>query len=167
MVSAILVLALAAISLALAWSLLSRKSPACDLQGWEHKQNKIDVQILRSLFDQKENHYLQCSLPRKNFQAQVRKRIRLTLEILRVVEENTNLLIGTEQVAISNGNPELTRQRNELLAGTVQLRLNLLLARFFLCLEWLFPSWTFLLPEWIRPYAPLLHCLEQYGAPPV
>src|SRR5689334_3523489 len=113
MVSAILVLALAAISLALAWSLLSQKRAACDLQGWEHKQNKIDVQILRSLFDQKENHYLQCSLSRKNFQAQVRKRIRLTLEILRVVEENTNLVLGMEQVAISKGTPELTRQRNE------------------------------------------------------
>lgn len=166
MVSAILILALAAISLALAWSLLSRKSPACDLQDWERKQNKIDVQILRSLFDQKEDHYLQCSLSRKDFQMQIRKRIRLTLEMLRVVEENTHLLLGMEQVAISNGSPELTRQRNELLAGTVQLRLNILLARFFLCLEWLFPSWTLLLPKWIRPYGTLLHCLEQYGSAP-
>lgn len=166
MVSAILVLGLAAISLALAWSLLSRKSSACDLQDWERKQNKIDVQILRSLFDQREDHYLQCSLSRKDFQLQVRKRIRLTLEMLRVVEENTNLL-GMKQVSISNRNPELTCQRDELLACTVQLRLNLLLARFFLCLEWLFPSWTLLLPEWIRPYGPLLHCLEQHGSPPV
>lgn len=97
---------------------------------------------------------------------QIRKRIRLTLEMLRVVEENTHLLLGMEQVAISNGSPELTRQRNELLAGTVQLRLNILLARFFLCLEWLFPSWTLLLPKWIRPYGTLLHCLEQYGSAP-
>ena len=165
MVSAILVLALAAITLVLAWSLLSHKSPAGNLHD-QHNQQKIDAQMLRCLLEQNEFHYLHVSLSRKDFQSQVRKRIRLTLEMLQLVEDNTIFLLGMENVVISNASLELTRQHNELLAGLVQLRLNLQLARVLLYLQWLFPSSTLLLPRWVQPYRNLLHSLEQYGSHP-
>ena len=166
MVSAILVLALAAITLVMAWSLLSHKSPAGNLHDGQHNHQKINAQMLRCLLEQNEFHYLHVSLSRKDFQSQVRKRIRLTLETLQLLEDHTDFLLGMGHVVISNASLELTRQRNELLAGPVQLRLNLLLARFLLYVQWLFPSWTLLLPRWVRPYRNLLHSLEQYGSHP-
>lgn len=166
MVSAILVLGLATTTLLLAWSLLGRKSPPCKPADRDKNRQDVDIQILRSLLDRNEFHYLHDSLSPKDFHNLLRRRIDLTLEILRVVEENANRLTGVEQFAMAKSNSGLPPHNDELLSGAVQLRLNLLLARFCLRLEWLFPSWSFVLPEWIKPYRHLLNSLEQCGAHP-
>lgn len=163
MVSTILILALAIVTLVLAWSLLSRKSRASDSTNCEEKRHEIDIQILRSLLDPHEFDYLHSSLSRQNFQNVLRKRIRLTLTMLRLLEENAKVSMEVEPVPMAKNRSGLARPGDELVASMVQLRLNLLLARVCLWLQWLFPSSASLLSEWIQPYQHLLHCLEHHG----
>jgi hypothetical protein len=163
MVSTILILALVIITVVLVWSLLrstDQSSKPWDCQG---KRHEIDVQILRSLLDRNEFNYLHSSLSRKDFQNLTRKRIRLTLEILSLVEKNGHIRMQAEKLAVAKPNSDLDQHGDELLGSTVQLRLNLLLARICLCVQWLFPSSTLLLPGWIKPYQYLLSVLEQRG----
>lgn len=162
MLSAILVLGLALTALVLAWSLLTnRTADACRKRDWDENTYLINVQILRSLLERNEFRYLQRSLPRAEFENCLRKRVRLTLQTLQVVEDNTNLLIQLAHGSKSAGDSECARRADDLLAAAIQLRVNLLLARCCLCVQWLFPSWT-LLPEWTKPYQHLLSCLEQW-----
>lgn len=162
MLSAILALGLATTVLLLAWSLLiSRTQDGYKDRIWDQSVHLMNVQILRILLDWNEFRYLQCSLPRKDLENCFRKRVRLTLEMLWLVEENTNSLIQWAHTSKSANDSQRGRRGDDLLAAAIQLRMNLLLARCCLYLQWLFPLWR-LLPEWVKPYRHLLNCLEHW-----
>jgi hypothetical protein len=157
MVSTLLVLTAAASALALAWSLLrSVPSEIKNQLDWEERKHEIDVQIFRALLDSGEETYLRSSLSRNQFQEFRRKRIRLALRMLRLVEENAGMLMRLGQLARMKGDPALTEKADELVATAMQFRLNLLLAKLSLCLKWLFPSWTVSLPAFEARYQHLL-----------
>jgi hypothetical protein len=161
MLSAILVLGLALTALILTWSLLiPRTRDASEDRNWEESAYLMHVQILRALLERNEFRYLQRTLPRADLENCLRKRVRLTLQALRLVEDNTNLLVELAHKSKLDNDSEDARRADALLAATVQLRLNLLLARSCLYVQWLFPT-SALLPEWTKPYQHLLTCLEQ------
>lgn len=160
MVSTLLILVAVSSALALVWSLLrSGHTEIRSGRDWEEKKHEIDVQIFRALLDRNEERYLRSSLPHHQFQDFQRKRIRLALNMLRLVEENAGMLIRLGQLARMKGDPALTQKADELVASAIQFRLNLLLARFSLCLKWLFPSWTVSLPTFEVRYQTLLDSL--------
>ena len=141
MVSTLLVLAVAASALGLAWSLL-RKGPSeiRDGQDWEDKKHDIDVQIFRTLLDYNEELYLRSSLSPGQFKVFYRRRIHLALCMLRLAEQNASMLIRLGQLARLKHDAELTRQADDLIAAAVRFRLNLFLARPCLYTQWLLPS---------------------------
>jgi len=167
MLSTLIVLTAALSVLALAWSLLRRAHPEIRNGGdWEERKHEIDVQIFRALLDRDEESYLRSSLSRHQFQEFRRKRIRLALRMLGLVEENADMLMKLGQLARLKGDPVLTEKADELVATAIRFRLNLVLARLSLYLRWLFPSWTVSLPTFEVRYQHLLDSLagvEQRG----
>jgi hypothetical protein len=162
MVSTLLVLVTAFSALVLAWSLLrSSHAEIRNGQDWEQKKHEIDVQIFRTLLSRNEESYLRSSLPHHQFQDFRRKRIRLALRMLRLVEENAGMLIKLGELARVKGDPALSRKADELVATAIQFRMNLLLARLSLCLRWLFPSWTVSVPAFEIRYQHLLDALAR------
>jgi hypothetical protein len=57
------------------------------------------------------------------------------------------------------GDPDLTRKANELVAAAIELRLNILMARFCLSLKWLYPSWKLSVPTIATRYQHILDSL--------
>jgi hypothetical protein len=140
MVSTLLVLAVAVSALGLAWSLLRKgRFDIRNGQDWEEKKHDIDVQVVRALLEHNEERYLRRSLTPRQFKVFYRRRIRLTLRMLRLVEENAGMLIRMGQLARLKRDVQLTRQADELVATAIQFRWNLFLARPCLYLQWLMP----------------------------
>jgi len=162
MVSTLLILVVAFSALALAWSLVHRVHPEIrSRQDWDANKHEIDVDIFRALLDRNQERYLQSALSHNQFQKFRRKRIRLALRMLQLVEENAGMLTRLGELARMKGDPALTEQANELVATAIQFRLNLVLARFSLWLKWLFPFWTVSLPAFEVRYQQLLDSLAR------
>ena len=160
MLSTILILVVASSAMALAWSLLyDGRSGIRSEQDWEEKRHEIDVEILRRLLDRGEERYLRSCFSRKQFHSFQRRRIRLALRMLQLVEENAGMLMRLGQLARMKGDAVLTQKADELVATAIQLRLNLFLAKLCLSLKWLSPSSTIYVPAFEVRYENLLDCL--------
>jgi len=163
MVSTLIILGVALSALVLAWSLLRSGHPEiCGGQDWEEKKHEIDVRIFRALLDRDEERYLRSTLLRNQFEAFQRRRIRLALRMLRLVDENAAMLMRLGQLAKMKGDPALTQKADELAAIAIRVRLNLLWARLCLCLKWIFPSWAVSLPTLEVRYQHLLDSLAWF-----
>lgn len=156
MVSTLAILAVASAALVLAWSLLRGCLDTYDGCVWEEKRHDIDVNIFRVLIDSDEEQFLRNSVSRNQFLVLQRKRIRLALRVLRMVEDNAGMLMKLGQVARTKGDPTLTRSADQLIATAIQLRFNLLLAGFCLSIRWAFPSCDLSVPAFEERYQQLL-----------
>ena len=162
MVSTVLILTVAASALALAWSLLrGGHLEIRNEQDWEQQKHVVDVQIFRALLDYNEARYLRSSLSERQFRNFQRKRIQLTLGMLRLVEENAGMLIRLGQFARLKRDPALSEKADELITNAIRFRLNLFLARPCLYMQWLFPSLGLLLAAWDVRYQHLLDSLAR------
>jgi hypothetical protein len=160
MVSTILILGVAGVSLALVWSLLRSREPHIGtLQEWEARKHEIDIAILQALLDRNEERYLRNSLTRNHFRAFQRRRLCLVVHMLGLIEENAGMVMKLGQLARLKGDPVLTHEADELVATAIQLRLNLLLVKLCLALKWLFPYWSVSVPAFEGKYRDLLDCL--------
>jgi hypothetical protein len=112
------------------------------IEDGEAKKQDIDIEIFCALLDRDDCQYLRKTLPSSEFQVLQRRRIRLALRILRRVERNVDLLMEVGHLASLNSDPVRREQAEELVAGAIQLRLNLLRVRLCLFLRWFIPSWT-------------------------
>lgn len=122
-------------------SLLRRgRTEILKIEDWEAKE--IDIEILCALLDRDDCQYLRKTVASREFQVLQRRRIRLALRILRVVERNVDLLMEVGKLASLNSDPVRREQAEELVAGAIRLRLNLLRVRLGLFLQWLIPSRT-------------------------
>ena len=75
MASTILILVVAMLCVAFAWSLLhTPRSNIRDLSDWEAEKYEIDIQVLRNLLDRGEERYLRAHLSRPEFNFFQRKR---------------------------------------------------------------------------------------------
>jgi hypothetical protein len=160
MVSTLLVLAAAAISLALTWALLRGGSVEIrSLEDWEAHKNEIDIEMFRVLVDPGEEYYLRQSFSKLQFRRVLRKRISLALRTLVLIRENAALLTKLGALAKGTDNPALAREAEALSAAALQLRLNLVLMRFCLWIKWLFPSFSVSVPLGEIRYNALLNHL--------
>jgi hypothetical protein len=160
MVSTILILGAAVSSLALVWSLLrSGQREIHSLRDWETRKHEIDIHILQTLLDPSQERYLRNGLSHTQFLVFQRRRTRLTLRVLRLVEENAGMLMRLGQLAKVKGEPLLTQQGDEMVAAALQLRWNLLVAKLCLYLKWFFPFLTMSMPAFEMKYQHVLDCL--------
>jgi len=141
MASTLIILAAVALTLGLAWSLLGKgRFETRAGQDWKQKKHDIDPLVFRTLLDHNEQRYLRRSLSPKQFTVLYRRRIRLALRMLQLADQNAEMLVRLGQLARLKHDAELTRQANELIAAAIEFRLNLLLAKPCLYMEWLMPS---------------------------
>jgi hypothetical protein len=159
MASTLLILGVIAAALALAWSLLTGgHSEIRSLEDWEAQRHEIDIPIFRLLLDRDDERYLRTSLPRDQFLAFQRMRIRLALRMLWLVGENASMSMRLGQLAKIKEDPLLTQAANEMVAAAIHLRLNLVLVKSCLSLKWLFPSGVTFVPAFEEQYRHLLDC---------
>jgi hypothetical protein len=161
MVSTLLILAIAALALGLGYSLLRNAHLAARVQQ-EQNSFEIDVEIFRVLLDANQELQLRQYLTAIQFAAFERRRIRIALRMLRVVDHNTGMLMQRARLAKIKNDSEVAAKMDQLIGNAFQLRLNLILARCCLYLKWLFPSWTVVLPAFDVRYQ---HLLDSMYAP--
>jgi len=161
MVSTLLIVAVAVVALGLGYSLLRNAHVAA---GHDSLQDPtaIDVEIFRVLLDRHQELQLHQYLTSSQFASFERRRIRIALRMLRLVDHNTGMLMQRARMAKSRKDSELAGKMDELIGNAFQLRLNLTLARICLYLKWVFPSWTVFLPAFDVRYQ---HLLDSVYAP--
>jgi len=164
MVSTLLTLAVALLALAFAYALLRNAHTGIrDDRDWEEKRHRIDVEIFRVLLDRNEEAELRRFLPPDQFAAFQRRRIRLALHMIRLVDDNAGMLMELVRLAKRKDDPAQAQQVDELIASAFQLRINLLVAKLCLLLKWIFPSWTISLPAFDARYQHLLDSVQASG----
>lgn len=162
MVSTLIVLFACALCLLLVWAVLRPGLPQIQsLDDWEAKKHEVDLDAFRLLLDPGEEEYLRTSLPSPQFRAFQRRRLALALGSLDLVGKNAAMLMKLGQLAKAGANPKLAHEAEELIHGTLRLRVNLLLVRPCLWLKWLFPAWKVSVPTFAIPYEELLSYLSR------
>ncbi|MGC2184970.1 MAG: hypothetical protein WA637_16960 [Terriglobales bacterium] len=157
MVSTLTILSASVLSLFLVWAVLRPGlSNIKRLEDWEAKKHSVDPEVFRILLDPCEERYLQQALAPREFRRFQRKRLALALLTLDLVGKNAAMLMKLGQLARMEGNPRLAKEAEELIYGSLRLRVNLSLIQPCLWLKWLFPGWTLSLPAIDMPYEKLL-----------
>ena len=94
MVSTLIILGVALLALVFAYSLLrGGHGELLDEDEWTEKNHVIDVEIFRVLLDRKEEAQLRSCLSGNQFAKFQRRRIRLALGMIRLVDENAGKLM--------------------------------------------------------------------------
>jgi len=160
MVSTLLVLSIAAVSIALTWALLrSRGTEVRGLEDWEARRNEIDFEMFRGLINPAEERYLQASLSKSQSRSFLRKRIGLALRVMVLMGENAALLTKLADLARGAQSTTLVREAEALSAAALRLRMNLGLMKLCLWIKWCFPGWSVSVPAWEIGYNALLNHL--------
>lgn len=102
--------------------------------------------VFRLLVDRREEYYLRRSLPEAEFRVLQRKRLWIAMRCLHLLERHATLLIRMGEMAAASDDPKMVREGQRLVAGTLQLKVNLLVAETTLLLKWLFPAAPLVLP---------------------
>jgi hypothetical protein len=162
MVSTLLIVAVAVLALGLGYSLLRNAHVAARA---EHdalaNPGEIDVEIFRVLLDRNQELQLRQYLTSSQFARFERRRVRIALRMLRLVDDNASLLMQRARRAKSKNDSEVVGKMDQLIGNAFQLRLNLVLARCCLYLKWVFPTWAMSLPAFEMRYQ---HLLDSMGA---
>ena len=162
MVSTITISLLSVVSLFLVWKVLHPNlAKVRNLEDWEARKHEVDPEVFRLLLDPAEELYLRRSFPPREFRVFQRRRMALALRSLRLVEENTAMLMKLGQLARSDTNPILAKEAEDLIQTALRLRVNLLLSQPCLYLKWLVPGWTWSFPAVEMPYRELLSGLNR------
>ena len=162
MVSTLIILFASLLCLLVVWSVLRSGLPQVrTLDDWESGKHEVDLGAFRLLLDPAEEAYLRASLPVPEFRTFQRQRLRLALNSLELVGKNAAMLMKLGQLAKHEANPKLAQQAEELIYGTVRLRVNLMLVQPCLWLKWLFPGWRMSVPAFAIPYEELLGYLSR------
>jgi hypothetical protein len=163
MLTALLIFSVVSFALILRCALLhGRRAETLSVHEWKDRRHQIDVETFRALLDRDDCQYLRKSLSPREFQAFQRTRIRLALRMLRMVEENADLLTQIGRLGRLDGDPLRRQQADKLVAAAIQFRLNLLRVRFCLCMQWLYPSWTLSLRAFAMQYEHLWDSLIRF-----
>jgi hypothetical protein len=162
MVSTLIIVVAAVLSLFLVWTILRSGSPQiCCLDDWEHKRHEVDAAALRILLEPSEEKFLRELVSPVQFRRFQKARCRLALRILELVGNNAVMLIKLGHLARVGASPALAKEADELIRRALQLRVNLLYVQAYLWLKWLFPGWMLSVPALEMPYEELLGCLSR------
>jgi hypothetical protein len=163
MVSSLLIFAVVILSLVLASVLLWRRHPdVCSIRDWETKKHEIDLRTFEALVDLNDERCLRGCLSPRQFHYFQRRRLRLALRSLQLLEENASMIMSLAQHARSKGDPVLCAKADEVVAVAFQLRVKLPLVRLYLFAKWLLPAWTASLPSFEPRYRELLNGMIQF-----
>ena len=80
--------------------------------------------------------------------------------MLNLVDENAGMAMELGRLAKLKGDLAAAAKIDELIGTAFQLRLNLLLARLYLYIKWVFPSWAVSLPAFEVRYQHLLDSMH-------
>jgi hypothetical protein len=162
MVSTLTILFASVLCLVLVWVVVRPGLPRIgSLADWEARKHEVDLAAFRLLLDPAEEEYLRTSLPPPQFRSFQRRRLRLALDSLDMVGKNAAMLMKLGQLAKSGSNPKLAQEAEDLIHGTLRLRVNLSLVQPCLWLKWLFPGWRVSVPAFAIPYEELLGYLSR------
>jgi hypothetical protein len=164
MVSTLLIVAVAVLALGVGYSLL-RNAHVASRAERDALPNppEVDVEIFRVLLDRNQELQLRQYLTSNQFATFERRRIRIALRMLRLVDDNAGMLMQRARLAKSKNDSEVVGKMDQLIGNAFQLRLNLVLARCCLYLKWVFPSWTVFLPAFDVRYQHLLDSVYALG----
>jgi hypothetical protein len=162
MVSTLIIVIGAVLSLFLVWEILRSGMPEIrSLDDWERKKHEVDLVALRILLAPSEERFLRESRSPVHFRCFQRARYRLALRILELVEDNAAMLIKLGHLARVGANPALAKEADELVSRALRLRVTLLFVQAYLWLKWLFPGWMLSVPALEMPYEELLGYLSR------
>jgi hypothetical protein len=162
MVSTLIILFAAALSLFLVWTTLRAGLPQIrSLDDWETKKHDVDLKAFRVLLDPAEEEYLRASFTPSQFRRFQRRRLGLALCSLDLIAKNAAMLMKLGQLAKSGATPELAKEAEDLVYGALRLRVNLMFVQPYLRLKWLFPGWMLSVPRFALPYEELLSYLNR------
>jgi len=100
MVSTLIIVIGAVLSLFLVWEILHSGMPEIrSLDDWERKKHEVDLVALRILLEPSEERFLRESLSPVHFRRLQRARCRVALRILELVEDNAAMLIKLGHLA--------------------------------------------------------------------
>ena len=102
--------------------------------------------VFRLLVDSREEGYLRSRLPRPEFHVLQRKRLWLAMRCLILLDRNATLLATTGQKASLSVDPEVAERGEQLTIGSLQLKVNLLVAEAVVVAKWLFPASPLVVP---------------------
>ena len=147
MILNVLIFGLGFLLLFLIWKLtLGTRPGRCSSGDWDEKELHVDIEVFRLLADKEEELYLRRSLPPAYVRTTLRKRAALAIKCLDTIEDNALLLLKMASAAQGSSDPQIARTARQLVMLTVEVRLNIILAIWYLRLKWLFPMWTTFLP---------------------
>jgi hypothetical protein len=143
--------------LILLWRLTRASTAVADpLQVWEVQGHKVNVDAFRLLVDPNEAAYLCKSLPKVEFRRLQRLRIALALRAVRTMASNAALLMRVATLARQADDTEIASAADRLMFLSFRVRMNALVAEFYLLLKWVFPVWGINVPMPIERYQRLL-----------
>src|SRR5260370_29671987 len=146
-----------AVLLVLVWRLTRASTAGTDpLQVWEGHGRKINVDAFRLLVDPGEATYLWKSVPEVEFRRLQRKRIALALRCVRLMASNAGLLMRAATLALQADDSEIVNAAGRLMVLAFRVRMNALVAEFYLLLKWTFPAWAISVPMPLEVYTRLL-----------
>lgn len=122
MTLAILILLAAAISLVVIVRLaVSRNlAPSTNASAIQ----PLDIAAFRNLIDPREDEYLRCRLPARDFRRVQRKRLRAAAAYVRTAAQNASFLVRTGQMALASGHVPTTEAARQLVDEALLLRRN-------------------------------------------
>src|SRR4029077_6024944 len=136
MVSTLIIVIAAVLSLFLAWEIFRSGMPEIrSLDDWERKKHEVDTVALRILLEPSEENFLPESLSRIQFRLFQRARGRLALRILELVKNNAAMLIKLGHLAREGANPTLAKEADELISRALRLLVTLLFVQAYLWLK--------------------------------
>jgi hypothetical protein len=162
MVSTLVILTLAVLSLFLVWKILFPGLPQIrTLDDWESNKHDVDLAAFKLLLEPSEEQFLSESLFPAHFRRFQRARCTLALRTLKLVGINAAMLMKLGHLARVGANPGLAKGADELVSRALRLRVNLLFVQVYLWVKWLFPGWKLSVPAFAMPYEELLGCLSR------
>jgi hypothetical protein len=157
MIATIIVGCTSAVLLILVWRLTRASTAGADpLQMWGVQGHKVNVDAFRLLVDTNEAAYLCKSVPKVEFRRLQRLRIALALRAVRTMASNAALLMRVATLARQADDSEIASAADRLMFLSFRVRMNALVAEFYLLLKWVYPVWGINVPMPIERYQRLL-----------
>ena len=161
MIATIIIGCSIAVLLILVWRLTRASTAGADpLQAWGVQGQKVNVDAFRLLVDPNEAAYLCKSVPKVEFRRLQRLRIALALRAVRTMAGNAALLMRVATLAHQADDSEIVSAADRLMFLSFRVRMNALVAEFYLLVKWVFPVWGISVPMPLERYQRLVQTCD-------
>jgi hypothetical protein len=161
MIATIIIGCTIAVLLVLVWRLTRAWTAGTDpLQVWGVQGHKVNVDAFRLLVDPNEAAYLCKSVPKVEFRRLQRLRIALALRAVRTMAGNAALLMRVATLARPADDSEIASAADRLMFLSFRVRMNALVAEFYLLVKWVFPVWGIGVPMPLERYQRLVQTCD-------